>query len=395
MPKLQDVEPAAVGEPPAPAEAAPENQGAAPPKPRPAELESGMPDPATLDQPEKTSAMEAFTDAILTGALPSKADSSLSALIAEPGADTSGASEAPPPAAGSEALRQAAASGNAAAQFVVASNYLDGKSIEQDFTKAAAWYQKAAGQGLAPAQYRLATLFERGRGVPQDIAAARLWYERAAEGGNVKAMHNAAVIASSAQDGQPDYSRAAKWFTAAAEHGLKDSQYNLAVLHERGLGVKLNMGEALFWYTLAARQDDADAAKKAAMLEQSLAPSTIDEVKTRIGSWSAKTGDAKANIVAVEDPAWDPKTSAIPAAVPLQSIASLDDAATEPAAGRGLTQRTQALLIKLGYDIGPADGKMGTRTSNAIRLFELQSGMTVTGAVSDELVERMAKKIRS
>jgi localization factor PodJL len=404
MPKLQDVEPAAIGDAPAPAEtapaapaseAAPDAPGAMPPKPRPAELESGMPDPATLDQPEKTSAMEAFTDAILTGALPSKADSSLSSLIAEPGADAGAATEAPPPAAGSEALRQAAASGNAAAQFVVASNYLDGKSVEQDFTKAAAWYQKAAGQGLAPAQYRLATLFERGRGVPQDIAAARLWYERAAEGGNVKAMHNAAVIASSAQDGQPDYARAAKWFTAAAEHGLKDSQYNLAVLHERGLGVKLNMGEALFWYTLAARQDDADAAKKASMLEQSLAPSTIDEVKTRIGSWAARTGDPKANIVAVEDPAWDTKTSAIPDAVPLQAMLSAESAEQEPAAGPGLTQRAQALLIKLGYDIGAADGKMGTRTSNAIRLFELQSGMKVTGTVSDALVEKMAKKIRS
>ena len=183
MPKLQDVEPAAIGDAPAPAEtapaaaptsegAAPEAPGAMPPKPRPAELESGMPDPATLDQPEKTSAMEAFTDAILTGALPSKADSSLSALIAEPGANSKAATEAPPPAAGSEALRQAAASGNAAAQFVVASNYLDGKSVEQDFTKAASWYQKAAGQGLAPRNTALRRSSSAGRGMPQDIAAA-------------------------------------------------------------------------------------------------------------------------------------------------------------------------------------------------------------------------------
>ena len=119
------------------------------------------------------------------------------------------------------------------------------------------------------------------------------------------------------------------------------------------------MGEALFWYTLAARQDDADAAKKASMLEQSLAPSTIDEVKALIGSWSAKAGDPKANVVAIEDPAWDTKTSAIPDAMPLQAMLTTDSAEAGPAAGRGLTQRAQALLIKLGYDIGPADGKWG------------------------------------
>ena len=168
---------------------------------------------------------------------------------------TSPAVAATPPAGslisedlGALSLREAAVSGNANAQFVVASRYLDGKVIDQDFAKAAEWYNKSASQGLAPAQYRYGTLFERGRGVSKNIDTARLWYERAAERQNVKAMHNLAVIYSNNDGNKAEFSKAAKWFRAAADHGLKDSLYNLAVLYERGLGVSQDTNQAYFWY---------------------------------------------------------------------------------------------------------------------------------------------------
>src|SRR6185503_19304050 len=141
-----------------------------------------------------------------------------------------------PDSIGPESLRMAAAGGDAQAQFIIATRYLEGKSIGQDFAAAARWFERSATKGLAPAQYRIGTLFERGKGVRQDMAAARLWYERAAESGNVKAMHNVAVIYAGDQAGEPNYEKAARWFTEAGRHGLKDSQYNLAVLYERGLG---------------------------------------------------------------------------------------------------------------------------------------------------------------
>ena len=197
------------------------------------------------------------------------------------------------------------------------------------------------------------------------------------------------VIYSSAGEGQPDYGNAARWFTAAADHGLKDSQYNLAVLFERGLGVKQNMGEALFWYSLAARQADADATTKAAMLEQSLAPATLDAVKARIAAWTARAGDPAANIVAMEDPAWGAKAAVMADDVMTQSV---DRAAQAEAVAASPVQRAQVLLAGLGYDIGAADGKMGARTANAIRLFELQSGMRVTGQVSEALIAKLAAR---
>ena len=79
----------------------------------------------------------------------------------------------PPADVGPLKLREAASMGNAEAQFVIASRYLNGENgVKQDFSKAAFWYGKAAAQGLAPAQYRLGTLYERGKGVAKDMGTA-------------------------------------------------------------------------------------------------------------------------------------------------------------------------------------------------------------------------------
>ena len=52
----------------------------------------------------------------------------------------------------------------------------------------------------------------------------------------------------------------------------------------------------------------------------------------------------------------------------------------------------QQLLQKLGYNVGTPDGKMGTRTASAIRLFQLQSGMRVTGDVTPEYLQRLEQE---
>jgi localization factor PodJL len=250
-------------------------------------------------------------------------------------------------------------------------------------TQAAQWYRAAASKGLAPAQYRLATLFERGRGLPKDVATARVWYQRAAEKGNVKAMHNAAVIYASTEAVPPEYDQAFKWFKAAAEFGLKDSQFNLAVLYERGLGTERNLGEAMFWYSLAAQQSDNDAANKASVLAQSLAPLTVSEAKTRLAAWQPKQGLPEANVVSVTDPSWQNGASASNTAPATVSAAT---------GGPSDIKQAQDLLTGLGFNVGTADGRMGNRTANAIRLFQLQEGLRVTGEVTPELIEQLKNK---
>ena len=346
--------------------------------------------PAPSQPPKAQSLLEdGGADPLTTGSLPArKTDATLESIIAEPGTALS-AAEMPPPEAGSMALREAAQRGDAKAQFIIASRYLDGQNVAQDLPKAAKWYQEAASRGLAPAQYRLATLFERGKGVPQDVATALLWYERAAEGGNVKAMHNAAVIAAGNQAGTPNYDKAFRWFTAAASHGLFDSQFNLAVLHERGLGTKVDKAEAYFWYSLAASQGDQDAGKRAEGLASSLTPDQLSAMNGRLSGWTPEPSVDDANVVAITDAAWNDSPVPVPAPTTPPPAAP---ASTTSAPAASPVSEAQELLGQLGYNVGTADGKMGSRTANAIRLFQLQSGMKVTGEVTPELLDEMRQR---
>ena len=261
----------------------------APDAPPPAPLESGDLDSGEIDD-------------VLTGSLPNTlAAPDVSAVVA---GEIANPDSLPPAEVGNLALREAAAMGNTNAQFVIATRYLNGEKVEQDYEKAAYWYGKAAVAGSAPAQYRVATMYERGRGVAKDMKAALGWYERAASLGNVRSMHNAAVISSGTELGAPDYNRAFKWFSLAAAHGMKDSQFNLAVLLERGLGTDANKADAYFWYAVAAEQDDADAKKRTADLAKVLTQSELLAAKTRLASWSPEKAPDMANIVAVNTADW-------------------------------------------------------------------------------------------
>ncbi len=286
----------------------------------------------------------------------------------------------PPKQIGTIELRQAAAKGDPSAQFVIASRFIEGKSVKRDFSQAASWYQKAASNGLAPAQYRLGTLFERGNGLPKDINAARLWYERAAESGNVKAMHNLAVIYASAKGGKADYAKAKKWFEKASAYGLKDSQFNLAVIFERGLATTRSQKDAFFYYSLAAARGDRDAAVKAHSLKNYISKQDRSEAEKRLASWKPARPVKAGNFVAIKDPKWQ---------VASKRQVKPQVKAKPNLSGKVLISNAQMLLGKLGFNVGTADGIMGTRTANAVRLFQLQNGLQVNGMVSNELLQQL------
>ncbi|MFO1091559.1 MAG: peptidoglycan-binding protein [Hyphomicrobiales bacterium] len=310
----------------------------------------------------------------------------------------------PGPEAGPEALRRAAASGNPIAQFVVATNYLEDRSRAPDYANAAQWLAKAAQQGLAPAEYRLGTLYERGRGVPLDLASAGQFYERAARQGNVRAMHNLAVLYTGT-NGQADFKAAAYWFGQAASFGLKDSQFNLAILYERGMGVQQDLKLAYFWYTLSARQGDPDAQARVEALRPSL-KDDAEKVEQQVAQWQPKTPDKAANVVAVTDPEWRADFPSLPPLGQQKSEAAAPAPVAPPPARPDAAQTTpaptltkdqmvlnaQKLLSKLGFDPGTADGRMGARTANAIRLFQLQHGLNVDGSVSPELLATLERQ---
>lgn len=261
-------------------------------------------------------------------------------------------------------LREAAADGDPVAQYEIGRRYAAGTSgLPQDAEQAAFWLTRAAEQGLAPAQYRLGTLYEKGQGVPENPTRARSWYERAAAQGNVKALHNLAVMQAEGAGGPQDFAAAARNFEAAAKAGLVDSQYNLAILYERGLGVERDLAKAYQWFSIAAAGGDKDAAARAEALKNSVDAAKLVEAELAARTFTPVRPDPAANEVA-----WQPEPPA-------------PDAVRE----------AQRLLGRLGYDAGPADGILGGRTIEAVRQFERDRGLAVTGRIDERLLEALKK----
>lgn len=297
---------------------------------------------------------------------------SLAAADPQSGAD---AGALPPDTAGPMALRSAAAAGNAAAEFQIGVHYTEGKGVTPDLAEAARWYERAAAKGLAPAQYRLASLYEKGRGVPRDLGKARELYLKAAEAGNAKAMHNLAVIYAEGAEGQPDMSAAAKWFKSAAEHGVADSLYNLGILYARGIGVQKDLVESYKWFAIAARGGDAEAARKRDDVANMLDASGLAAARLAVETFKLKDLNPAANTVLL-DPAWDEAAVAMP---------------VNASAGGEVNEilQVQALLQKLGFDPGAADGSMGPKTRLAIEAFQRSANLPVTGTVDAGLIRAL------
>lgn len=194
-----------------------------------------------------------------------------------------------------EAIKTLAAMDDPAAQYELATRYMDGRGVDHDPKAAAQLFEKAAKQGLAIAQYRLGSLYEKGLGVERDYAKARKWYKLGATHGNAKAMHNLAVLFAGGAEGKPDYAAAAPWLRKAAELGVRDSQFNLAVLYARGLGVERNMEQSYVWFAAAAAQGDDEAAKKRDEVAARLNAKALASAKALLEKFRPKQPERGAN----------------------------------------------------------------------------------------------------
>ncbi len=276
---------------------------------------------------------------------------------------------------GSDALKQSAMSGDPTALFEIGRRYTDGAGVERDLNEAAKWYEQSAKLGFAPAQYRIGNFYEKGHGLQQDATMAAEWYEKAANAGNVIAMHNLAVLHAEGKLGsEPDMVRAFEWFRKAAEYGVRDSQVNVGIFYTNGVGsAEQNLAEAYKWFAVAAKAGDSDASGKRDVIANAMRPDQLEQARAETELWKPKTPDKNANTVTVPD-SWkdiEPKTTA---------------ATSE----QEMLQKAQVLLTKLGFDPGPADGLMGSKTRNAIMAFQQRSGMPVDGEFTPKLLDALS-----
>ena len=264
-------------------------------------------------------------------------------------------------------LRQAAANGDAKAQFEVAAIFGEGRAVERDYAQAAVWYERAAAKGFVPAEYRLGNLYETGTGVEKDLQIAKLWYQRAAEADNRMAMHNLAALYAGGQLGDQAFETAAEWFEQAAARGMTDSQFNLGMLYARGLGVSQDFEQSYKWFALAAMSGDADATKAREDIAKSLSADAVSRINAEVASWKATPIDLAANFAPIGT--WSDKF-----------------APGEPVTTRDVIAKVQQALTKLGFDVGTPDGLAGPKTAEAIKAFERGTGMSETGVVNPRLL---------
>lgn len=138
-----------------------------------------------------------------------------------------------------QALRQKAEQGNAAAQFDLGTRYRNGDGVSKNLVEAVKWVRMAANQGDAEAQYNLGLAYYLGDGAPKNPAEA------------------------------------AKWWSLAAEKGMALAQFNLGAMYVNGDGVPKNLTEATKWLRMAAKQGNTEA--QAALKQIDALPATIPQ----------------------------------------------------------------------------------------------------------------------
>ncbi|KQT85907.1 peptidoglycan-binding protein [Aurantimonas sp. Leaf443] len=279
-----------------------------------------------------------------------------------------------PADAGTPQLRAAVERGEPKALFEVGLRLMEGRYGDPNPKAAVGWFEQSATLGFAPAQYSLGTLYEKGNGVAQDTVKARDWYLAAARSGNVRAMHNLAVLYATGVDGASDPQEAASWFRQAAEYGMTDSQYNLGILYARGAGLPQDFAESYRWFSIVALRGDKDADAKRDEVRKTLSPEKVAEIDAAVAAYAPKARDEAANTVDV------PKEWALNVDAG-QLTATVDM--------KRAIRNVQAILGKLGYQAGTPDGVIGARTTEAIRAFQKDAGLTVTGQVDEPLVRAL------
>ena len=157
------------------------------------------------------------------------------------------------------ALEKSAIEGNRQAQHDLGAHFAAGRLVDQDFERAAYWFQEAAIRGVANAQYNMGVLLQQGLGVPADAVSALAWYRRAAENGHVEAQYNMGVAYADGIGIDRDVPKAVRWFEQAAAAGIARAAFNLGVMYEVGMLGRPDLDAARQWYRQAATSGDRDA----------------------------------------------------------------------------------------------------------------------------------------
>jgi TPR repeat protein len=337
-----------------------------------------------------------------------------------------------------KAIEDRAVEGTAEAQHDMGALYTSGQSdVGVDYARAAFWFREAAYNGVANARYNLGVLYQQGLGVEKDIDQALSWYRAAALLDHPEARYNLGIAYVEGIGTSYNPALAAGYFEQAARSGVIEAAYNLGLILENGLIDEPRPFEALFWYKLSADRGSAEAKAAEKRLQT--------ELKLNDGQWLALfikmlaerpdlkaladskqarsvAGDGDAPRVRIHTPAG--KTGAgptkinMPASAPAkkpdviraarvvppdapvpQAVAGTDgqikpNPTTDMKVDTQLVMRLQSLLAEDGYFAGPATGRYGPITTDAIKRYQISQDLPVDGRPTQWLLAHiLARKL--
>ena len=307
-----------------------------------------------------------------------------------------------------------AETGDARAQGLVAAMLREGLGVAPDLDGALAWYRRAT-QRPDPdrfALYQLGVLYDRGDGVEQDDAVAVDLYRRAALRGVGAAMLNLGVLVLNGRGIDADPSSALGWFLAALDAG-----HPRAGSYVDQLGLSAGRGPVAVGQWQAVDYTASPEHPSWRVLPDVLPPFLGARLVMAPSRFSfGRGGCARPIFVSAASPeaavpghlvgargaveATGPAGAVICRQRTVATLAGLADGRIAMSALGGFllldpvpserVAAAQRLLAERGFAPGPADGIYGPRTADATRRFQEQNGLSITGAISDEILAALS-----
>lgn len=155
-------------------------------------------------------------------------------------------------------------------QYRIGKLFSFGYGVDQDYLKAAEWYEKAVRENNPFAAYALGSLYRTGQGVEQDNAKAYSLYRMAAEHGEKPNAYAAYELGRMCRDGigtKIDQTVSDAWYRQAyqgflmIEQNMADDKlyYRLGQMNLTGTGTEKDLSKAKDYFEKAAALNNADA----------------------------------------------------------------------------------------------------------------------------------------
>lgn len=331
-----------------------------------------------------------------------------------------------------KAIEKKAFQGIPEAQHDLAAIYTAGHGgVQPNFEKAAAWFREAAVHGIANARYNLGVLYHQGLGVKKNLNTAMEWYRAAAALGHPEAQYNLGIASIEGIGAPYDPQKAATYFRNAADAGILEAAYNLGLIYENGLLGNADPQEALAWYKLAANLGSPEAktaldqlakvmeidpnkveahaiSKQPATQKESAVrsmPASSSATKAAAASRGSTSATTKSTPTEMQAGALRPADMAMSneelasnmPKIPAGALSGGNQNNTATNAKTNENFKTKAALIaqiqeqlmRVGLYPGPADGRDGPMTDDAIRSYQSMYDLPQTGKPSDALLIHM------